>query len=98
MKQCTKLNRARNPKKKAFVSAMQKICWYFWLHYGIQRSDSSPTAQFSRTVHLTAEQQTLSTFCLPRALSDKFLWNWRKITFGILNIVFPKHSCISWIE
>lgn len=25
---------------------MQKICWYFWLHYGIQRrSDSSPTAQ-----------------------------------------------------
>lgn len=62
---------------------MQKICWYFWLHYGIQRrSDSSPTAQFCKSAHLTAKQQILPSFCLTTALMDNFLGNWRKMVFG----------------
>lgn len=33
-----KLTSIRKADKKAFVSAMQRSCWYFWLHYHIQRA------------------------------------------------------------
>lgn len=72
-----KLTGIRNPDKKAFVSAMQKSCWCFWLHYHIQRTAMSLHSFRRLSISLQS-----SEYCIPTALLDSFLENWRKIRFG----------------
>lgn len=92
-----KLTGIRNPDRKAFVSAMQKSCWYFLVTLSYSKG-SYLIAYFWKTVHLTAKQWILHTYSFIGLflgeLEKNSIWKLQ----GILNIPFPNYACISWIQ